>query len=243
MIKTIHGEFKPVDILAIGVHPDDIELSCAGTILNQIDKGQSVGVADLTQGELGSRGSAATRLIESKNSAEILGLDFRVNLQMRDGFFSIDERHIMRIVELIRRCKPTIILANAVDDRHPDHGRASELVRQAFFYSGLRRIEIANTTAYRAKALYYYIQDKQLEPDFCVDVSPYVETKMKSIAAFSTQFNVDQKEKIQTPISSGKFTDFIKSKMQVFGRSIGVDYAEGFNTQRTLGVDDVTKLL
>ena len=162
---------------------------------------------------------------------------------MRDGFFSIDERHIMRIVELIRCCKPTIILANAVDDRHPDHGRASELVRQAFFYSGLRRIEIANTTAYRAKALYYYIQDKQLEPDFCVDVSPYVETKMQSIAAFSTQFNVDENEKIQTPISSGKFTDFIKSKMQVFGRSMGVDYAEGFNTQRTLGVDDISQLL
>ncbi len=243
MIKVVHGEYKPVDILAIGVHPDDIELSCAGTLLNQIAKGQSVGIADLTQGELGSRGSAATRLIESKKSAEILGIDFRVNLLMRDGFFSIDERHILRIVELIRCTKPTIILANAVDDRHPDHGRASELVRQAFFYSGLRRIEISDTVAYRAKALYYYIQDKQLEPDFCVDVTPYVRTKMESIAAFSTQFNVDEKEAIQTPISSGKFTDFIKSKMQVFGRSIGVDFAEGFNTQRTMGVDDIMNLL
>jgi bacillithiol biosynthesis deacetylase BshB1 len=202
-----------------------------------------VGIADLTQGELGSRGSAATRIFESKNSAEILGVDFRVNLMMRDGFFSIDERHIMRIVELIRKCKPTIILANAVSDRHPDHGRASQLVRQAFFYSGLRRIEITDTTAHRAKSLYYYIQDKQLEPDFCVDVTPHVETKMQSIEAYSTQFNVDKKEAIQTPISSEKFTEFIKSKMQVFGRSIGVDYAEGFNTQRTLGVDDITALL
>ena len=243
MIKVIHGVFKPVDILAIGVHPDDIELSCAGTILKQIDKGQSVGIADLTQGELGSRGSAATRLVESKTSAEILGVDFRVNLLMRDGFFTIDKRHIMRIVELIRRSKPTIILANAVDDRHPDHGRASELVRQAFFYSGLRRIEIAGTTAHRANALYYYIQDKHLQPDFCIDITPYVETKMQSIAAFSTQFNVDKNEAIQTPISSERFTDFIRSKMKVFGRPIGVDYAEGFNTQRTLGVDDLTDLI
>lgn len=243
MIKTVHGVLQPVDILAVGVHPDDIELSCAGTILNQIDKGQSVGIADLTQGELGSRGSATTRIEESKNAAEILGVDFRVNLMMRDGFFSIDERHIMRLVELIRRCKPSIILANAVDDRHPDHGRASQLVRQAFFYSGLRRIAILGTTAHRAKALYYYIQDKQLEPEFCVDVTPHIETKMRSISAFSTQFNVDKNETVQTPISSGKFTEFIKAKMQVFGRSIGVDYAEGFNTQRTLGVDDLTSLL
>ncbi len=129
----VYGSSREIDILAIGVHPDDIELSCAGTILKHIDLGYRIGLADLTQGELGSRGSASIRLNESRDAAEILGVDFRVNLGMRDGFFTLDERHKLRIVELIRRCRPKIILANALDDRHPDHGRAATLVRDAFF--------------------------------------------------------------------------------------------------------------
>ncbi len=242
-MRLVYGQLFEVDILAIGVHPDDIELSCAGTLLSHKAKGMTVGVADLTQGELGSRGSAHIRLKESAKAAEILGLDFRVNLRMKDGYFKNDERHMLRVAKLIRQCKPKIILANAIDDRHPDHGRASELVRQAFFYSGLRRINIDGTAPYRAKALYHYIQDKHLTPDFCIDVGGYVDTKFKAIKAFDTQFNVDENESVHTPVSSKSFIDFIDSKMRVFGRSIGVDYAEGFNAHRTIGTDNLTNLL
>jgi len=242
-MKVVQGQFKEVDILAIGVHPDDIELSCSGTLLSHKNMGMTVGVADLTQGELGSRGSASIRINESAAAAHILGLDFRVNLEMRDGFFEIDQRHVLRIAELIRRCRPKTVLANSIDDRHPDHGRAAELVRQAFFYSGLRRIEIGDTQAYRAEALYHYIQDKHLTPDFCVDVSPYVDIKLNAIKSFETQFNVDKSEKIQTPISSKSFIEFIESKMKVFGRSIGVEYAEGYKVHRTIGVDNLNSLI
>ena len=238
----VYGSSREIDILAIGVHPDDIELSCAGTILKHIDLGYRIGLADLTQGELGSRGSATIRLNESRDAAEILGVDFRVNLGMRDGFFTLDERHKLRIVELIRRCRPKIILANALDDRHPDHGRAATLVRDAFFYSGLRRITTGGLSHYRADALYHYIQDEHLVPDFCVDVTGYTDKKFKAIEAYATQFNVAKNESIQTPISSKSFTQFLDAKMRVYGRSLGVSHAEGFNAHRTVGVNDLVSL-
>ncbi len=242
-MKSVYKELGQVDILAFGVHPDDLELSCAGTILKHKSLGCKIGIVDLTQGELGSRGSAKVRLKESRIAAEILDVDFRVNLEMFDGSFVVDQRHIHRIAKVIRITKPKIILANAIEDRHPDHGRAARLVAESFFYSGLRKITIDSTEAYRADVLYHYIQDKNLMPDFCVDVSEHVEQKFQSIYAYSTQFNVQEGDGPQTPISSETFMDFIDAKMRVLGRSINVTHAEGFNINRTLGVGDLRSLI
>lgn len=243
MIK-VFGEICDVDILAFGVHPDDIELSCSATLMKHIDIGYTVGIVDLTKGELGTRGNASIRMEESAQAAQILGVSFRVNLEMRDGFFLKDERHLKNVIKVIRLTKPVIILANALDDRHPDHGKAADLVADAFFYSGLRRIVIGQTEAYRADRLYHYIQDKQLEPDLCVDVTGYWERKQSSILAFGTQFyNGNNSDEPKTPISSEAFMNFIEAKMRVFGRSIGVDYAEGFNTNKTIGSNNLMTLL
>ncbi len=239
---TIYGDVAPVDILAIGVHPDDIELSCAATILKQRDLGYTVGIVDLTKGELGTRGSASIRMEEAATAAEILDVQYRVNLEMRDGFFVHDERHVLRVVEAIRMAQPKIILANSLKDRHPDHGRAAKLVAEAHFYAGLRRIETPGYEAHRAHALYHYIQDKNLNPDFVVDVTGYVDQKVQAIQAFSTQFFVDNEEGIQTPISGKSFLDFILAKMKTYGRPINAEYAEGFNVDRHVGVDDLMHL-
>ena len=239
----VFNKITPVDILAFGIHPDDVELSCSGTILSQIEKGYKVGVCDLTKGELGSRGDAEGRLEESVAASKILGIDWRINLEMDDGFSSIDKEHILHISEIIRLSRPKIILANAIEDRHPDHPRGAKLVREAFFFSGLKKINSIKGEAHRAKALYHYIQDYQLEPDFCVDISPFFEKKMQSIKAFKTQFFQGEKEEgEQTPISSRNFMQFMESKMRVFGRSIGVEYAEGFNVRRPIGVKDITEI-
>lgn len=242
---TIYKEVKQVDILAIGVHPDDVELSCAGTLMSHIALGHTAGIVDLTKGELGTRGSATIRMSEASAAAEILGVDFRVNLEMRDGFFSHDERHMLRVAEIIRQTRPRIVLANAITDRHPDHGRAAALVRDAFFYAGLRRIDIAGTTAYRPQALYHYIQDRHLTPDLCVDVTGYEDRKRQAIEAFATQFFTggDQSGEPQTPISSSDFMESVFAKMRVFGRSIGVPYAEGYNADRTVGATDLLSLI
>jgi bacillithiol biosynthesis deacetylase BshB1 len=240
----IYQKLSPVDILAFGVHPDDVELSCSATLLKHIDLGYKVGVVDLTKGELGSRGSAKIRMKEAANAAEILGVSFRANLEMRDGFFENNEINLRKIIKVIRQTKPKIILANALDDRHADHGRAAKLVADAFFYSGLRRIRTGQIAEYRAERLYHYIQDKHLTPDICVDVSGYWEKKQQSILAFSTQFFTgEETDQPATPISSKAFMEFIESKMRVFGRSIGVDMAEGFNANRTVGADDLVKLI
>ena len=242
MIK-VYKNICPVDILAIGVHPDDIELSCSGTVLKHIEKGYSVGLADLTRGELGTRGNAQLRLKESAMAAEVQDVSFRVNLAMKDGFFAVDNDHILEIVKLIRISTPKIILANAVDDRHPDHGRASELVKRAFFYSGLSKIVTLEGPHHRASHLYKYIQDKNLTPDLCVDVSSTVDKKMEAIACFKSQFYSGDGTGPVTPISTKEFMDFILAKMRVFGRNINVSYAEGFNVHRTMGSDDLFKLL
>jgi len=235
-----------LDILAIGVHPDDIELGCGGTILKHIAAGKKVGVLDLTHGELGSRGSGELRLVEATNSAKILGLSARENLGFADGFFRNTKENQIEIIKILRKYQPDVVLCNAPKDRHPDHGRASEMVSEACFYSGLVRIETAldgtSQALWRPKAVYHYIQDRYLKPDFVVDVSGFVDQKIKAIMAFSSQFYNPASELPETPISSKKFMDFIKARMANFARDISTDYAEGFTVDRTIGVEDITQL-
>tara|TARA_B100000809_G_scaffold187996_2_gene186338 strand:+ start:1140 stop:1856 length:717 start_codon:yes stop_codon:yes gene_type:complete len=235
-----------LDILAIGVHPDDIELGCAGTILKHIAAGKKVGVLDLTHGELGSRGSGELRLVEAANSAKILGLSARDNLGFADGFFRNTKENQIEIIKMLRKYQPDVVLCNAPKDRHPDHGRASELVSEACFYSGLVRIETEldgnNQELWRPKAVYHYIQDRYLKPDFVVDVSGFVDQKIEAIMAFSSQFYNPASELPETPISSKKFMDFIKARMANFARDISANYAEGFTVDRTIGVEDITQL-
>lgn len=235
-----------VDILAIGVHPDDIELSCAGTLLHHIKMGKKVGLLDLTCGELGSRGSADIRLEEATKASELLGAVVRGNLEMQDGFFEYSKVNILKIVEILRLMRPEIILANAVSDRHPDHGRAAKLTADACYYAGLRRIETEwegeNQQEWRPKAVYHYIQDHNLVPDFVMDITPYLEQKMEIIKAYKSQFYDPQSKEPNTPISGKDFLDFVRSKAAMYGRSAGFTYAEGFTVARTLGVTNLFDL-
>jgi len=236
-----------LDILAIGVHPDDVELSCAGTILKHIAFGKKCGILDLTSGELGTRGSGELRLTEAANSAKILGVSIRDNLKMADGFFKNDKEHQLEIIKKIREFQPEIILCNAITDRHPDHGRAAALVSEACFYSGLIRIETkqngANQQAWRPKAVYHYIQDRQLKPDFVVDVSSFFEKKMEAIQAFKSQFYNPNSNEPVSAISVKNFLEVVKGKMAVFGRDAGFEYAEGFTVERTIGIDNILNIL
>jgi bacillithiol biosynthesis deacetylase BshB1 len=235
-----------LDILAIGVHPDDVELGCSGTILKHIAQGKKVGILDLTKGELGSRGSGDLRIEEAKKSATILGVEIRENLGFADGFFKNDKNHQIEIIKILRKYQPDIVLCNSPRDRHPDHGRASELVYESCFYSGLVKIETVINgeiqELWRPRAVYHYIQDRFLKPDFVVDVSGYVDKKMEAIMAFSSQFYNPDSAAPETPISSEKFLDFVKSRMANFGRDINADYAEGYTVDRVVGVEDITKL-
>ncbi len=235
-----------LDILAIGVHPDDVELSCSGTLLKHIEQGRKVGILDLTKGELGSRGSATLRLKEAENAAQIIGIEVRENLGLADGFFEINKEHQIAIIKIIRKYQPDVVLANAITDRHPDHGRAAKLISDACFYSGLVKVETGldgiKQDKWRPKAVYHYIQDRYIKPDFVVDVTPYVEKKMEAIQAFSSQFYDPESKEPETPISGKEFLDFIKSRMRNMGRDAGFEYAEGFTTHRPVGVDDILAL-
>nr|WP_294858789.1 bacillithiol biosynthesis deacetylase BshB1 [uncultured Fluviicola sp.] len=235
-----------IDILAIGAHPDDVELSAAGTLLKHRSLGFTTGVIDLTQGELGSRGTKETRKEEAQAAADILGLSARMNLKMADGFFEHSEENLRLLIEQIRRFKPSIVLLNAVSDRHPDHGKGSKLASEACFLAGLRRIETSwegkAQEAHRPKAVYYYIQDRYLKPDFVIDVTDFVEQKFDSIKAYKTQFWDPNSSEPKTPISGEEFFEFLRGRMAEFGRGIGVRYAEGFTIERTLGVDSLFDL-
>lgn len=242
-MKTVFGALSHVDVLAIGVHPDDVELSACATLLKHQSQGYSVAILDLTEGELGTRGNAEIRLQESKDAAKLLDLKFRLNLGLADGFFRIDKNNILKVAQVIRDCRPTIILANALNDRHPDHGRAAELVREAYFFSGLSKIGELKSQAYRASALYHYIQDKNVVPDLCIDVTGFELKKMEAILCYKSQFHHEEIDGPETPISSKQFLEFIMAKMKTFGRSIGVDYAEGFNIHRTMGCTDLHHLI
>jgi len=241
-----------IDILAIGVHPDDVELSCSGTLLGQIAAGKTVGLLDLTRGELGTRGTAEIRDKEAANAAKMMGAAFRKNLRMADGFFAYNQENLLKIIEVIREHQPDIVLANALDDRHPDHGRAAKLTADACFYSGLVKVETRNEQQelherWRPKALYHYIQDRNLKPDFVVDIAPYIDRKIELILAFRSQFHIpgDQEfaKELSSPISGKQFFDFLRAKAQSYGREAGLDYAEGFNVARVPGVKNLFDLI
>lgn len=236
-----------LDILAFGAHPDDVELGCSGTIAKEISLGKKVGIIDLTRGELGTRGSVEIRNGESARASTILGVSARENLDMRDGFFINDEAHQMKIIQMIRKYQPEIVLCNAIDDRHIDHGKGSKLVSDACFLSGLRKIETSlngeNQNAWRPKVVYHYIQWKNLEPDFVVDISGFMDIKMEAILAYSSQFYNPNTNEPESPISSKNFLDSIKYRAQDLGRIIGTDFAEGFTVERYLAVNSLSNLL
>ena len=235
-----------LDILAFAAHPDDVELSCSGTIIKHIQQGKKVGVVDLSQGELGTRGSAEIRRKEASVASKIMALSVRENLAMADGFFQNDKAHAEKIIQMLRKYQPEVVFANAVEDRHPDHGRASQLVSEACFYSGLTKIATSldgkEQKAWRPKAVYHYIQDRYMKPDFVVDVSEFVDQKMEAIKAFASQFHDATSKEPPTPISSSDFFEFIKSRMREYGRVVGVEFGEGFTTERYIGVEDVLSL-
>ena len=239
-----------LDILAIGVHPDDVELGCSGTLLNELKIGKKVGILDLTQGELGTRGTVETRYTEAAAAAKILGVHVRENLKMRDGFFRNDEQHQLQLIQAIRKYQPEIVIANILDDRHPDHGRAGHLIADACFLSGLVKIETQDDqgnpqSRWRPKYVLHYMQDWFHEPDILIDISDVFEQRMKSIEAYSTQFfngGPDNKEP-QTYISSPDFLDSVIARARMLGKRIGVKYAEGFISEKKIGIRNLDALV
>ena len=236
-----------IDILAIGIHPDDVELSAAGTLLRHAATGKTFGLLDLSCGELGTRGTPEIRREEAMASAKLLGSAFRYQLDIEDGLFEHKPETWLKIVRVIRECQPEIVLCNAIDDRHPDHGRAAKMSADACFYAGLEKIETQDDQGkkqekWRPKALYHYIQDRQLTPDFVVDITPFFDKKMEAIMAFRSQFYDPNNQAPNTPISGKDFIDFMEAKARVFGRPIGARYAEGFTCDRTPGVMDLFDL-
>lgn len=229
-----------VDVLAIGAHPDDVELGCGGTIAKLISEGKKVAILDLTQGELGTRGTNETRAIEAKNAGEILGISARENLKMKDGFLVNSEEYQLRIIKTIRTYQPEIVFCNAVDDRHPDHAKAAKLASDACFLSGLIKIETEESgkkqEKWRPKQVFHYIQWKNLEPDFVIDISGFLEKKIESCLAYKTQFYDPTSTEPTTPISSKSFLDSITYRAQDLGRLAGVEHAEGFTTEKTLAL-------
>lgn len=235
-----------LDILAFGAHPDDVELGCGATIAKEIAAGKKVGIVDLTRGELGTRGSAEIRDEEAAKAAQILGVAVRENLRFRDGFFVNDEQHQLAIIEMIRKYQPDIVLCNAIDDRHIDHGKGSKLVSDACFLSGLRRIETKvdgqSQEQWRPKQVYHYIQWKNIEPDFVVDVSDFIDKKIEAVMAYSSQFYDPKSNEPVSPIATQNFTESISYRAKDLGRLVFVDYAEGFTVERYVAVDNLSDL-
>jgi bacillithiol biosynthesis deacetylase BshB1 len=236
-----------LDILAFGAHPDDVELGCAGTILKEISLGKTVGIIDLTRGELGTRGSAEIRDQEANAAAKILGVSARENLEMRDGFFVNDEKHQLEIIKMIRKYQPDIVLCNAIDDRHIDHAKGSKLVSDACFLSGLIKIETSlegeQQKAWRPKLVYHYIQWKNIEPDFVVDITGFTDKKIESILAYSSQFYDANSNEPESPITSKNFLESLNYRSRDLGRLTGVDHAEGFTVERYLAVNSLADLM
>jgi len=236
-----------LDILAIGAHPDDIELGCGATVAKEISLGKKIGLLDLTRGELGTRGSAEIRDVEAKNAAKILGAEVRENLGFADGFFTNDKEHQIEIIKILRKYRPDIVLCNAVEDRHIDHPKGSKLVSDACFLSGLRRIETELEgklqEAWRPKFVYHYIQWKNLEPDFVVDVSDFIDKKIEAVKAYESQFYKKGSNEPESPISSKNFINSVLYRAQDLGRLIGVKAAEGFTVERPLAVNSLSNLI
>lgn len=235
-----------LDILALAVHPDDAELGCSGTLLKYVEQGKKVGIIDFTRGELGTRGTAETRDAESKAATAILGLHARENLLMRDGFFQNNEENVLKIIRVIRKYQPEIVLTNALYDRHPDHGRACDLANDALFLSGLRRIETQldgqQQAAWRPRLVLSYIQDMYIQPDIIVDITAQMERKIEAIRAFKTQFDNTDANEPQTYISNPAFLQAVIARARELGKSIGAEYGEGFTSKKLLGVDDLFNL-
>lgn len=238
-----------VDILAIGAHPDDVELGCCGTIINHIENGGSAGIIDLTEGELGTRGTVETRYREAADAAAILKVSFRENLKLADGFFRADKESLLELVKRIRKYRPKIVLANAMKDRHPDHGRGGHFISEACFLSGLIKVETEfegiKQEAWRPKVVYHYVQDYYTSPDIVVDITTAWEKKLSAIKAFKTQFFTGEEDESLpvTPISSKDFLDFIESRAREWGRPVGITFGEAFTTERVPGVKDITGLI
>jgi bacillithiol biosynthesis deacetylase BshB1 len=251
---TTHTEDKinrmKADILAFGVHPDDVELSCSGTLINEIRNGKTVVVVDLTEGELGTRGSVETRYAEAASAAMIMGIQARENLKMKDGFLQNDEAHQRKIIQIIRKYQPSIVLANSLSDRHPDHGKAGRLVADSCFLAGLAKIETLdelNNPQHRWRPTYvlHYIQDRLHEPDVVIDISAVFDQRMEAIKAYTTQFHSDnqQGDAPQTYISTPAFSEGIIARARLMGKRIGVNYAEGFTAEKSIGLKNLDALV
>jgi N-acetylglucosamine malate deacetylase 1 len=237
-----------LDILVFAAHPDDAELGCSGTILSHIAKGYKVGIVDFTSGELGTRGSGELRLIEANEASNIIGLSVRENLGFRDGFFVNDEQHQLKLIEIIRKYQPELVLANAPDDRHPDHGRAAKLATDACFYAGLPKIvtydQKGNTQPqWRSKNLFHYIQDMYLEPDFVIDISEFWEKKIESIKAFKSQFYDPNNTETPSYISSLDFFNFLEGRARHVGHPAGFTFGEGFLKSRIFGINNLFSIV
>ena len=235
-----------VDILAFGAHPDDVELSAGGTLIKQIKNGSTVGIVDLTMGEMGTRGTPEIRSMEAANAMKIIGANFRENLEMPDSFIDLSKKSIEKVVQAIRTHKPKIVLCNAVKDRHPEHGIASELVSKACFISGLTKFETfidgKKQDSHRPKNIYHYIQDKWINPDFVMDISDEIDQKIKAVKAFESQFYNPKSSEPNTPISSKDFLDSVMSKANLMGRTIDKSFGEGFTVERPIGTSDLMNL-
>lgn len=236
-----------LDILAITAHPDDVELCCAGTLLSQIALGKKVGIADLTRGELGTRGTPEGRIQEAKNAAAIMNISVRDNVGLADGFFANNEAHQKAIIPYIRKYQPDIVITNAVGDRHPDHGRAGQLVSDSCFYSGLRMVKTFDEQgneqeAWRPKHVFHTVQDRYITPDFIVDITNVHDKKVEAIRAFESQFFVPSynSDEPQSYISSPDFLEFVIARAREMGHAIGVTFGEGFTTSKKLGVKDLS---
>lgn len=237
-----------LDILAFGVHPDDVELGCSGTLMAALAEGKKVGIVDLTRGELGTRGTPETRKAEAAAAAAIMGISIRENLGIADGFFQNDETNQRKVIEAIRKYRPEIILANAPEDRHPDHGRSAKLVSDAAFLAGLRKIETKNEAgqlqeAWRPSYVFHYIQDRFIQPSFVVDITKYMDKKIESVLAYTTQFNSTGGDEPQTYISSPQFLETVKARAMMLGKRIGVGYAEGYITEKIIGINSFDAII
>ena len=236
-----------LDILAFGAHPDDVELGCAGTILKEIALGKLVGIVDLTRGELGTRGSANLRDQEAAASAQILGVSVRENLRFKDVFFANDEAHQLEVIKMIRKYQPEIVLCNAIEDRHIDHGKGSQLVSDACFLSGLMSIETQldgqMQQAWRPKLVFHYIQWNDIKPDFVVDITGYTDKKVAAILAYKSQFHDPKSNEPESPITSKNFLESLNYRTQDLGRLVGVAHAEGFTVERYLAVNSLGDLI
>ncbi len=237
-----------LDILAFGVHPDDVELGCSGTLMAALAEGKKVGIVDLTRGELGTRGTPETRKAEAAAAAAIMGISIRENLGIADGFFQNDETNQRKVIEAIRKYRPEIILANAPEDRHPDHGRSAKLVSDAAFLAGLRKIETKDEAgqlqeAWRPSYVFHYIQDRFIQPSFVVDITKYMDKKIESVLAYTTQFNSTGGDEPQTYISSPQFLETVKARAMMLGKRIGVGYAEGYITEKIIGINSFDAII